>query len=336
MLDDVGGRVDDARDHVLALRKLDVLPHPPLVGVPPVGGHEHHPIRLCVQEDVDDVLEGDVVLPRHLPVSPADVDPHRLRRDVGDCVVERLDPERDLAAKLVDRRPHDGKSQVRAVELEEDARTVDRLVLLPHLRCDRLQVGLVARVVAVRKEHRDHPGRGGAHEEALRLRLAGRRLEVLDVLLDCGEVLVRDGAVACGELEGERILGAGRHLRREVRELREVGPGRHQLGDRALAPESAQTVLDVGGVAGLALLTVVEDVDPGIGLLLHDLLHCRAHLAIELGGVDRLAGFLRVNQGEELGRAWQAPRVCREDPIRASLHDSLLSFRSGRPDPARR
>ena len=52
--------------------------------------------------------------------------------------------------------------EIRAVELQDEARPRHRLVLVAHRLGDREEIGLVARVVIVAEEQRDHARRGGA------------------------------------------------------------------------------------------------------------------------------------------------------------------------------
>jgi hypothetical protein len=57
VLDEVGGVADHTRHQHLARRQFCVLPHPPFVLVPHIGGLEGIVLRLHLEDQVDDVLE---------------------------------------------------------------------------------------------------------------------------------------------------------------------------------------------------------------------------------------------------------------------------------------
>ena len=64
MLDEVGGRVDDAGNQHLALRRLHALEHPPLVSVARIGGLERDAGGARLEDEVEDVGQGDVEVVR--------------------------------------------------------------------------------------------------------------------------------------------------------------------------------------------------------------------------------------------------------------------------------
>ena len=77
---------------------------------------------------------------------------------------------------------------------------------------------------------------------------------------------------------------------------------------------AAQPLHDVGEPAGLAELTVADDVHPGVNLLANDLRHRRA----QHGGARR---FVRVRlEREHLGRSDQAACKSRQNAVAAALH----------------
>jgi hypothetical protein len=110
------------------------------------------------------------------------------------------------------------------------------------------------------------------------------------------------------------------YLLHEIGKVLQAHHRRGDLFDRALAAEAGQPVLDIGGVAGLAHLAVVEHVDARVRLPLHGLPHGRPHLAGEPGFVDGLARLLRQHERQELGRSRQAAGVRRQDPLCSRLH----------------
>ncbi|WP_406688481.1 hypothetical protein REH65_18625 [Saccharopolyspora sp. ID03-671] len=97
MLDDVGVVRDHARDELLAVRQLHLLPHPPLVLVPRVGLFHRVGTGADLQDQVDDVAElspcrqalkntaAETARPTHLQdeveVNNPPDEPHGNRRD---------------------------------------------------------------------------------------------------------------------------------------------------------------------------------------------------------------------------------------------------------------
>ena len=85
-------------------------------------------------------LSSTSLRPRHFDVAPADVDPRGLGGDVGQRLVERLDIQLHLPAEVLQRPgAWGGHGQVRAIQLEDEARAVDRLVFLSHRRASALR-----------------------------------------------------------------------------------------------------------------------------------------------------------------------------------------------------
>src|ERR1700722_3514736 len=60
MFHDVGGVTDHARQNDLAFRKLDVLPHVPLVLMAHIAGFERIGLALNSQHDIDDVAHRNI------------------------------------------------------------------------------------------------------------------------------------------------------------------------------------------------------------------------------------------------------------------------------------
>src|SRR5439155_210331 len=117
--------------------------------------------------------------------APAHGEARAMGRNGRECPVHRLDVEPGHRAELVETQvgeldvpPH---PEIRAVELEDEARPRHRLVLGPHRLGDREQVRLVARVVVVVEEQRDHARRRGRDEPVLGLRGVARGAQVLGV-----------------------------------------------------------------------------------------------------------------------------------------------------------
>src|SRR5262249_56505563 len=101
----------------------------------------------------------------------------------------------------------------------------------------------------------------------------------------------------------------------------EIRPVRTAL-DLALAAEASEPLAHVGGIADLALLTVIDDVDAGGRLLTHDVARGALNARRERRGVDRCTCVHRLEHAEQLRRPRQAPRVGGEDAVRAAFHAS--------------
>ena len=115
--------------------------------------------KLLIDQDVDDVLQGDIRVMRRHRAAPADVHPHALQRQAGGGLVEHLHvPLDDVAEVAEGQMGEDGvpaQREIRAVELQQEARPNDRLVLGLHDGAERAEVGDVVGVVAVAQESRD-------------------------------------------------------------------------------------------------------------------------------------------------------------------------------------
>ena len=156
---------------------------------------------------------------------------------------------------------------------------------------------------------------------------AERGLEIVDV----GRARPRAsrtliGALQAGVLRRERPGSPNTRLR-QAREVGEV------LVDEGVAgaAEAGEPVLDVGGVARLRHLAVVDDVDAGLDLLLDDLGHRRAHARGERRRIDRHALLLGVHHADEIVRPRQAAGVGGEEALGAAFHrassrDDLAQF----------
>src|SRR6516225_4222748 len=84
------------------------------------------------------------------------------------------------------------------------------------------------------------------------------------------------------------------------------------------APEAVQAVLHVRGVARLAHLTVVDDRDAGLHLLLHGFGHGGTDPRAERGRVDRNAFLLGVHHADQVGRTRETAGVRGEKSVGAA------------------
>jgi hypothetical protein len=91
VLDEIRGMAHDTGNEYLALGQLNVFPHPPLMFVTGVGRLDRIAHGLDLQDEVDNIPEGNVVLVGAMIAAPAHVEAHRLLRDIPQSVVEGLD-----------------------------------------------------------------------------------------------------------------------------------------------------------------------------------------------------------------------------------------------------
>ncbi len=296
-----------------------VLEHPPLVGVPRIRRLERDAAGPGREDDVDDVAERHVVVMGPFVVAPAQVHPRLLGRHARQRVVQRVDVQARHLPELLQAEVGEldvaAHAEVGTVDLEHEARGGDGLVLLAHRLGDGEQIGLVARIVVVVEEQRDDTGRGGGEKSRLP---ADGALQIVGVAPGRLRIADTDRPVA-GRRATTRAAGITEHPRGHLGKLDEIAV----LQRMALATEPVEAILDVGGVARLAHLAVVDEIDAGAHLLAHDLGHRRPDARVERGGIDGHAFFLGEHHPDEIGRARQAPRVRRQEPIGAA-HVKLL------------
>src|SRR6266545_4114074 len=319
VLHEVRGRVDDAGDDRLAVGHADALEDSPLVGVTRVGSLEGHGPGAAGEDNIEDVRQRDVVVMRALVVAPAEVHAHLVRRHRRQRVVESLDVQPGHRAELLEAQVGEldvtAHREIRAIDLEDEPRARHRLILVLHSLGDGEEICLVARVVLVVEEKGDDSG-GGCREERLR----GRDLR------DGGPEVGDVGARRLGVLHGNRFR-AGRRPPPRAARVPEY-PARHPgevhevpvLQRLARAGEPPEAVLDVGGVARLAVLAVVDDVDADLDLLANDLRHRRPDPRGEGAGIDGDALLLREHRPRQVIGTRQAPRVGGQDALGAAFH----------------
>ena len=162
MLDEVGRGVEHTGDDHLVVRQAHLAEHHPLVLVTRVGAFEGERLRARLEDDAEDLAERDVTVVRALVVAPAEMQAHAVGRDVAQRVIQRLHVRRgdlhELRVADVRKREVPAHRQVRTVDLEHDARAVDRVVLLLHHVDEPCEIRLAARIVLVRQEVRDDAG----------------------------------------------------------------------------------------------------------------------------------------------------------------------------------
>src|SRR2546423_13900140 len=103
--------------------------------------------RPDMEDDVDDVAQGDVAMMWTLVVTPAKMDAHAVRWNVNQRGVQHFDMHLDVLAEL--RHTRTGKldmsahREVGAIDLEHEARPSDHLVFRFHRLAERNDIGLM-------------------------------------------------------------------------------------------------------------------------------------------------------------------------------------------------
>ncbi len=233
---------------------------------------------------------------------------------------ELLEPERGE----LDVPPH---RQVGAVELQDEAGPRHRLVLVPHGVRDGEQIGLMAAVVVVSEKEGDDAGRGRADEHVVRRDVRDGRLQVVHVGLGRTRIADGDGA-GTGRRLPSRPAGIAEHPLGHLGEVHQV----LVLQRLARAAEPGQPVLDVGRVARLADLAVVDDRDAGVDLLADDLGHRRPDARAQGGAVHRDPLFPGKHSADQVGGPGQAAGVGGQDAVDAPFHRVRSSGRHLTPE----
>ena len=76
MLHDIGGVGDHSGDEDLTVRQFAVLPYLPLMGMPGVGRFDAVGTRVHLEDDIHDVLQGDISDVGPMPTAPTQVIAH--------------------------------------------------------------------------------------------------------------------------------------------------------------------------------------------------------------------------------------------------------------------
>ena len=247
----------------------------------------------------------------------------------GERVVERLDVHAGALAELLEARaPRTGcAGPWRDRGNRSAARCRPRRPLsysCAHRVGDREQIGLLARIVVVAEEQRDDARRGRAHERVGPARGRERGLEIVDVGARRRRIAHADRSVA-GRRLAARSAGIAEHALGEIGEVGEILVHEGVAG----AAEAGEPVLDVGGIARLRHLAVVDEIDAGLDLLAHHLGDRRAHARRQRRAIDRHALLLGVHHPDEVVGPRQAAGMGGEEALGAAAHRPL-SARTGR------
>ena len=152
--------------------------------------------------------------------------------------------------------------EIGAVDLQDQAGLRDGLVFLSHRFGDRVEIGLLARIMAIVEEQRDDARRGSAEKSFLCVYSSKGGAQIGDISFRSRGVAHADRTVAA-RCPTPRAAG-----------IAEDPPGEFRKSDKilidervALAAKPIKPVLDIGRIARLAHLAVIDDVDAGLDLL---------------------------------------------------------------------
>ena len=156
------------------------------------------------------------------------------------------------------------------------------------------------------------PGEAAVMKHVLGVAARERRREVLHVGLGRARSRTPIGPVQAGVLRRDAARIA-EHALGHLREVHQVAV----LQRMARAAEAGQPVLDVGRVARLAHLTVVDDGDAGLHLLPHGFGHRGADAGPEGRRVDGHAFLLREHHADQVRRPRETAGVGGEECVGA-------------------
>src|SRR5262252_701389 len=100
MLDEIGAMPDDTRDQGGALRQFHLFEHPPFVFVAGVRGLDRIASSAHAEDQINNVLQGYVVVVRPVKTAPAHMQSDFLFGDVAQRIVQRIDAHRCVPAVI--------------------------------------------------------------------------------------------------------------------------------------------------------------------------------------------------------------------------------------------
>src|ERR1700730_7862872 len=295
------------------------------MGMARIGEGEEKAADLGLSDDRQNVGEWHIAIMRPLVITPADMQPNPVARNIFECRVDRRDDAFDKAEEIAERTVLVGEMalerEVWAIELQQEAAADDRLVF-PFERCAECrEIGFLAVVIFVLHRSGDDPGRGCGQErfDKMRAGLVECRLEIGAFGLDRGRPERADLADRFGRPHVADRLSDGQLLLHRLLEYR-VTQG---IGAGPALPRTAKAthpVADVKKEALALLLAIVADVGARIDLLRDDSPQRRLAQSFELARIDGFAPRPAHKEPGELRRARQAAGMGRQDPVFAAAH----------------
>jgi hypothetical protein len=209
------------------------------------------------------------------------------------------------------------------VDLQIETGGDDRFIFDPHRSGNCLQIRVRGGIKVVAKEQGDPAGRRRGYEDLVPIAGADCGCKVVDVGPDRLCIVDRDRSVACGCLPPGSPWIA-KDAFRQGGEVRQVLIDERVAG----AAESGKPILDVGGIARLRHLAVIDDVDAGFPLPGDDCGHRFANMTRQFGAVDRLPFLLGVHHADEVVRPRQTAGMGGQKAVDAA-HIRFLSSGGG-------
>ena len=165
------------------------------------------------------------------------------------------------------------------------------------------------------EEQRDDPRRRRTKKGFLRRHPSERVREIGHIQFGRLGIAHADRTIAAGSA-APCAAGVAKHPPGEFRKADEV-----LIDERpALAPEAVQPVFGVGGIARLAHLAIIDDVDAGLDLLFDDGRHRRADAGPQSRRIDRHTLLFGEHRAHEVLRPRQAAGMGRQEAFGAALH----------------
>ena len=162
MLDEVRRRINHPRYEDLIVGDFRAAQILPLMGMAGIGRFERQARRARPHAHVKDLGERDVVGVRPFVITPAEMHPHRLGRNIGSRVIECGDVALGNAQKLLVREVLilvvAGGAEIGCVDLQDEAGSGDCLVFFLQGVGQCLDVGVFIPVIPIGDEFRQHPG----------------------------------------------------------------------------------------------------------------------------------------------------------------------------------
>ena len=247
-----------------------------------VGGLDQICSGVNFQHQVDEMLQLKIVDPRRNVDAVAGVEAHAILGDAAQCMIDRLDPQSDELAAVVDRgidRAVVMRRHARIVDLQQEAGVDNRLVFYVHRICERRQILFVRGVISIFVVKLEIGRRDRRHERFLGRSVRQGAFQVFDIIREL--FLTNVGNCTRADLcpRPHHPLGYDiRRTRREhhlhvfisARERQRVARRTAKTNRTVDFFEPTQPGTRIGHPIDFAVLTVIDNVDPGIRLLSHD------------------------------------------------------------------
>ena len=231
-------------------------------------------------------------------------------------MVERLDADFGGAAEFLERPVGEfqmpGHGEVRAIDLQQEAGVVDRLVFVGQRLAERHHIVVAGLIEGVGHEMGDDTRRGGIHEGAGRRCLVHRSAIVGEVGFQRRRYRPARSARGRPAGPGSAAWRSRTHAGGVTRMGQQV---RRHPAQRLRLAEAVQPVLDIVGVGNFRHLAIADDVDAALDLFLHDFRHRFGYEAFQQGRIVGPVAVLRDEQVDQVVRPRQAADMGGQDAV---------------------